>query len=86
MNPPPSRRPRPRRWQASCILRMLREQGTAPAGDDLEARAAELTRELNRLEDRTRHLLWRVRNHEIPSGLSVVEWDDAVERPLDRAG
>ena len=83
MNPSPSRRPRPRRWRASRILQMFQEQPTPPEVEDLEAWAAEVTRALNRLEDCTRHHMWRVQNHETPSGLSVVGWDDPGEHARD---
>lgn len=79
-----TKRPRPRRWHASCILCMFQEQAIPPDVDDLEAWAMEVTRALNRLEDCTRHHLWWVQNHEIPSGLSVAEWDDPAEQPGHR--
>lgn len=84
MNPSPSRRPRPRRWCVQRILQMFQEQATPPEVEDLEAWAAEVTRALNRLEDCTRHHLWRVQNHEIPSGLSVVKRDDLAEHVRDQ--
>lgn len=66
-------RRRPRLWSWKTIRRMLVTQGTGCTGAELDCRCRELARELNRLDDRSRHDAWRFAQRQRTFGLEPAD-------------
>ncbi len=79
------RRSRPNRWKWETIRRMFLAEAHDADDNTLDERARIFTRELNRLDDRTRHNDWRFNQHELLSGLRPGQLDDPTEQHLDCA-
>jgi len=81
------RKPRPQRWRLQVIRQMYLEQFPSWVSRpvDLDQKARIITRELNRLDDRTRYRDWRFKMYELPSGSRVGELDNPTSWQLNCA-